>query len=294
MVGFSDRVNLGDVGALRTDPALALRFTFINPPEADTPERLTLRLRGTAFDHYDGLRWLRSINAAPRAPITSPSSTLVAPLYRAPSSTDRRIAIDLEPIDPPVVFIPPRSVALSVSMSEANAIAEPPTLLPGPEGEIRYQGRGGQGLRYEAYLAGERESLIELLAPESRARYLKVPDDTPLRMGSLVRDWTAGITSPYLRAKAIEEHLRKEFTYSLSTPSGSAPYPVDHFLFESRQGHCEFFFDCNGTYASRNRHSVAQCHGLCGWNIQPIRTLLRRSRGGRPLVGRVVLRCPDS
>src|SRR4051794_38204193 len=48
MVGFSDHVDLGEVGVLRSDPSIALRFYVADLPEPP-PARITLRLRGTAF-----------------------------------------------------------------------------------------------------------------------------------------------------------------------------------------------------------------------------------------------------
>src|SRR5450631_3932434 len=50
MIGFSEHVDLGDVGVLRDDPTIALRFDVADLP-SPPPMRLTLRLRGTAFDH---------------------------------------------------------------------------------------------------------------------------------------------------------------------------------------------------------------------------------------------------
>src|SRR5450755_1665683 len=47
MIGFSEHVDLGDVGVLRDDPTVALRFEVKDMPTP--PSRLTLRLRGTAF-----------------------------------------------------------------------------------------------------------------------------------------------------------------------------------------------------------------------------------------------------
>jgi hypothetical protein len=43
------------------------------------------------------------------------------------------------------------------------------------------------------------------------------------------------------KARAIEDHLRHDFAYDLHSPSGGKPQPVDHFLFESKRGHCAFF-----------------------------------------------------
>src|SRR5690606_41904629 len=59
MIGFNDRVDLGGVGKLRSDPTIAMRVEYPNlPPEP--PTRLALYLRGAAFDQYDGRAWSRS------------------------------------------------------------------------------------------------------------------------------------------------------------------------------------------------------------------------------------------
>jgi hypothetical protein len=35
--------------------------------------------------------------------------------------------------------------------------------------------------------------------------------------------------------------MRKNYQYDLTSPSGAAPDPLEHFLFESKRGHCEFY-----------------------------------------------------
>jgi hypothetical protein len=61
------------------------------------------------------------------------------------------------------------------------------------------------------------------------------------RIQSLAHEWTDDQPTPYLKAKAIEDHLKRDFRYDTASPSGGKPNPVDHFLFESKRGHCEFF-----------------------------------------------------
>jgi protein-glutamine gamma-glutamyltransferase len=236
MVGFSDRVDLGEVGVLRSDPSIALRFEVNDLPEPP-PARLTLRLRGTAFDRYDGRRWERTQHDRRG---TSDSSDTLA-VVRRPSFADRKITFDLEPIDPPVVFLPPRTVALHVKVQQQAVLGEPLLLSRGPEGEIRYQGSDSHGLRYEAYVASDREPIVELIPVQDRQRYLDLPPAMPKRIAMLAHDWADAQPTPYLKAKAIEEHLKKDFRYDTGSPSGGKPQPVDHFLFESRRGHCEFF-----------------------------------------------------
>ncbi|MBX3185920.1 MAG: DUF3488 domain-containing protein [Labilithrix sp.] len=235
MVGFSDKVDLGEVGVLRSDPSIALRFEVQELPDPP-PARLTLRLRGTAFDKYNGRRWERT---QPRHATTDGESGLA--LVRRADERDRRITIDLEPIDPPVVFLPPRTVALQVRVQQQTVLGDPLLLSRGPEGEVRYQGSDSHGLRYDAYVANDREPIIELMSPADRARYLEMPAEMPSRIAQLAHEWTDAQPTPYLKAKALEEHLKHDFRYDTGSPSGGKPQPVDHFLFESKRGHCEFF-----------------------------------------------------
>ena len=235
MVGFSDRVDLGEVGVLRSDPSIALRFEVDDLPEPP-PARLTLRLRGTAFDKYDGRRWERTQRDRHGA-----SDGEMLAVVRKPAKGDRKITFDLEPIDPPVVFLPPRTVALHVRVQQQAVLGEPLVLARGPEGEVRYSGSDSHGLRYDAYVAGDREPIIELLGPPDRQRYLELPAEMPTRIAALAHEWADAQPTPYLKAKALEEHLKHDFKYDTGSPSGGKPQPVDHFLFESKRGHCEFF-----------------------------------------------------
>jgi protein-glutamine gamma-glutamyltransferase len=238
MVGFSDKVDLGEVGVLRTDPSIALRFEVQDLPEPP-PARLTLRLRGTAFDRYDGRRWERTPSRGHGS--DSGDSLYVVRKPNLGTGGDRRITFDLEPIDPPVVFLPPRTVALQVRVQQQAVLGEPLILTKGPEGEVRYQGSDSHGLRYDAYVAGDREPIVELLAAQERGRYLDLPGDMPTRIAGLAHEWADAQPTPYLKAKALEEHLKHDFKYDTGSPSGGKPQPVDHFLFESKRGHCEFF-----------------------------------------------------
>jgi protein-glutamine gamma-glutamyltransferase len=241
MIGFSEHVDLGDVGVLRDDPTVALRFEVKDLPDPP-PTRLTLRLRGTAFDAYDGHAWARTQHDAIRPAERGFDASDTYAVFRNPDPNhDRVVSFDLEPIDPPVVFLPPHAVALHLKLPTQILLGEAVTLQRGPEDEWRYSGSDGRGLRYDVYLAGEREGLVEILSPADRARYLVLPSSLSKRIADLAHRWTDDMTSPQEKAMAIEEHLHREFTYDLHSPSSGTPEPVDHFLFESRRGHCEFF-----------------------------------------------------
>ncbi len=241
MVGFSDHVDLGQVGVLRSDPSIALRF---DPgPQAGAPvPRLTLRFRGTAFDTYTGTAWDRTIKDRSGAAPHANGDVETYPFARDIDPTrDRKIAIDLEPIDPPVIFLPPRAVGVRLRPIEPTLLNENLTLQRGPEGEYRYAGNESRGLRYEAFVAPDGEAVGEPLRPDDRSRYLALPPGLPPRMAALAHTWADKEPTLSAKAHAIEDHLKHEYRYDTASPSGGTPHPVDDFLFVSKRGHCEFF-----------------------------------------------------
>lgn len=240
MIGFSEHVDLGDVGVLRDDPTIALRFELKDMPDP-APTRLTLRLRGTAFDAYDSRAWQRTQRDLHPADHAMESSEIY-PLFRAPDPAhDRVVAFDLEPIDPPVLFMPPRAVALRVRPQNQVLLGESLVIQRGADAELRYSGSDARGLRYDVYLAGDDDVFVEPLAADDRARYVALPANLPQRVFDLAHSWTDELTLPDAKARRIEERLRREFTYDLRSSSQGKSQPVDDFLFVSRRGHCEFF-----------------------------------------------------
>ncbi|WP_437896250.1 transglutaminaseTgpA domain-containing protein [Sorangium sp. So ce124] len=237
MIGFSGKVDLGAVGVLRSDPKLAMRVEIPELPEPPPP-RLTMHLRGTALDAYDGRTWTQSETF--KRPTESDGG--LVPIERYPDpAVDPVMRIDLEPIDPPVIFLPPNATGLRLKHRgqlgvDANAMAQ-----RGPEGELRYQPTDDRGLVYDVFLSRKRAPTFQRLPAAERRRYLDLPRDLPSRVVELAQQWTQGVDRPADRARAIQEHLRTEYRYDLASPSGADPQPLDHFLFESKRGHCEFY-----------------------------------------------------
>ncbi|MBN2899149.1 MAG: transglutaminase domain-containing protein [Clostridia bacterium] len=107
------------------------------------------------------------------------------------------------------------------------------------------------GARYkdEAYTinairpeASENASLI----PESirfyREEYVQLPENLPERIYILASEITASADTPYDKALAINDYLKNNYTYTLTTeflPAGEDF--VDHFLFVEKRGYCTYF-----------------------------------------------------
>jgi protein-glutamine gamma-glutamyltransferase len=236
MVGFSEHVDLGGVGRLRSDPTIVMR---VDPPglPATPPPRLALYLRGAAFDRYDGRAWSRTR----REELPADQSGAEVKIRRFPDPVrDRLMRIDLESIDPPVVFLPLDAVALRVLAPMPGLDQSRPELFVGTEGVLRYSSTAQRGLRYEVSLAGASEPPIPMLTAGERARYLAVPA-LPPRIAELAETWTAGAATTRDQARLIESNLRTGYKYDLDSPSGGAKNPLEDFLFSSKRGHCEFY-----------------------------------------------------
>ncbi len=238
MTGFSERVDLGGVGKLRTDPTIVMR---VEPPRLAPapPARVALYLKGTAFDAYDGRSWSRSLGGTK---LLAEQSGKYVKLRRLPDpARDNKMRIDLEPIDPSIVFLPSDAVALTLLSDPQNALpSSRPQLYFGNEGTLYYRSPDERGLRYEVSLADTADRQGEQLTSLERNRYLTLPP-LPERIAGLAQSWADGATDPREVAARVERHLRSEYTYDLDSPSGAAKNPLDHFLFESRRGHCEFY-----------------------------------------------------
>jgi protein-glutamine gamma-glutamyltransferase len=238
MVGFSGRVDLGEVGVLRSDPTLVMRIEMPNQAEKP-PERIPLHLRGTALDAYDGRTWTQSESWKRAAEMEA----FIIPLdERWPDSKlDPIMKIDLEPIEPPVLFMPPTATGLRFKTRTTVAPEPQAAAFRGPEGEHRYQPTDERGIKYEVFLSRKNAPSFKRLLNADRARYLKLPGNMSERTRELAATWSKDAKTPLEKAQAIESHLRTDYKYDLASPSGKDPNPLDHFLFESKRGHCEFY-----------------------------------------------------
>jgi transglutaminase-like putative cysteine protease len=237
MIGFSGRVDLGEVGVLRSDPTLAVRVEIPDLP-TPPPQRKLLHLRGTALDVYDGRAWSQSESAL--HPI-QPDLDGVISIERAVAPDDKPWRIDLEPIDPPVVFLPEHASGLRFK-SRGQLGQETPGAQRGPEGELRYRPLDDRGLKYEVFLPQhDDQPTFRAALGADRARYLALPASLPVRVRTLAEQWTHGLASDDEKARAVRRHLQTEYKYDLGSPSGRSSQPLDDFLFESKRGHCEFY-----------------------------------------------------
>ena len=263
MAGFSDQVELGGHGLIRTDSTVVMRVTSPSPV-LRSPMARDIHWRGVAFDRYQDGRWGRDRDAAKsRAYKTSvggarrmympglidgltgvPTAELDRQALARKAETSFEQEIYLEPLESTVLFGASMPVAFQVPASLTAFGRSYP--YPGLNDEARFA--HSAGIKYTVYSDLEEPPAHALSAsapadPQRMARYLQIPDEVPARVRELAERIVAeaGATTPYARTRAIHAYLQTEYDYTLQQQSDPGREPLDYFLFDRKKGHCEYF-----------------------------------------------------
>lgn len=237
--GFGNNVELGGFGLIRDDPTVVVRVSTPTPLDREQMRRI-LRLRGTAFDYYDGRTWTRSEGESVRmAPLGE-----YYPLQRMEHDGDLTLRLILDRLDEPVLFVPAGAVGLRIPQRGVPGMArERMTISRGHGFDIRYSSSEELGVVYEAVVspnAPERDVPVDRELDDDR--YLELPAGHQ-RLYALARELTEQIPDPPTKAKRLLSYLRNEgrFQYSLELPDVHGKLPLEAFVFENKRGHCEYF-----------------------------------------------------
>jgi hypothetical protein len=247
MTGFSEDVELGQIGELKKDSSVVMRVKTGKPVGYPL-----LRWRGIALTNFDGKRWFSS-DKHPIALVPTSDGWIYTAESNQKSvlpSTGVQYTVLLQPVATDAIFAPANAISLRANFSgegsNTAATARRSYLLRDAAGSIFNPFRNFGNLRYEGF------SLLPTVIPEKLraaptdypkdilAVYLQLP---PLdaRIPALAKEITARGRTPFDKALMIESYLRSRFSYTLSLTGKPGDDPLPHFLFETRAGHCEYF-----------------------------------------------------
>ena len=240
--GFSDHVQLGQIGQIQQSNAVVMHVQI----DGDTAGRYDLHWRGVALGDFDGhfwskpreqfvlRRWPDNSFAIPQLQDASLSSRL------KPATAHEQIIhyrVLMEPIGTNVFFLAPWARSVSGGYG----------LLAADSGGAVYNFDAQRAVsRYEADSDIATPPVEQLRAtgldvpPQIAAAYLRLPAVDP-RVPRLATQITATAHNNYDKAAALERYLRTRFGYTLDMPRTPPKDPIANFLFERRQGHCEYF-----------------------------------------------------
>ncbi len=230
--GFSDRVELGDIGRIRQDTSVVLRVETSEGPVLPPAERYW---RGLAFDHFDGRRWS------------------ITPTERHRVQGDPEIGIDLggprdgvrivqqitrEKVDPGVLFTPGEPAGFRGGVGRLNRDVNGSLLAHATAGKrVLYQMAIHVAPRDLGGLRADQTTLPEPLGE----RFLQLPE-LGGAVGELASEITASATTDVDRIVALEQWLTTQGRYTDVPPNFAADAsPVEGFLLRQTEGHCEYF-----------------------------------------------------
>jgi hypothetical protein len=247
MTGFTENVELGQIGEIKKDSAVVMRVQTGKPLGYNL-----LRWRGIALTTFDGKRWSSSERApqtlSPGADgwiyPTDPAQKLESPgpgiLY----------TVFLEPLATDAIFVPGKVISLKgnftgeggnsfSAMRRSYIFRDSTGTLLNPfhnYGAIRYVGFS----RLPPMNAAKLRTASTDYSRDITDTYLQIPRLDP-RIPELAGQITKNAKTPFDKALAMESFLRDRFTYTLNLTGKPGDDPLAHFLFDTRAGHCEYF-----------------------------------------------------
>ena len=248
MTGFSDNVELGEIGKIQQNTAVVMRIHV----EGDPTRASEIHWRGIVLTNFDGERWFTPPGS--ESVVSGDDEGLYS--FTAPSlpSADfyqLHYAVLMEPIATDAIFLAPRPESLrgrfvNVSTGPGHLSRRGYLLVDRTRGAVFNPAHNETKIRYEG------TSALPTIPPaalrQASADYPQAISDTYLEVPALdprTRDLAVQITSKlsneYDKAAAVEGYLKAHYAYSLDLTGPRAADPLANFLFVSRSGHCEYF-----------------------------------------------------
>ena len=228
--GFSDSVRLGGIGNIQQNDAVVMRVRL----EDDEAERSRLRWRGVALDTFDNRSWSRTING-PKEPKVKGDRDLIQVDFASGRESLTVQTIYLEPLDTPVLFALSKVIGVQGNF---------PILFRDANGALTFP-RVGERISYKVFSDRELPNEGRLRSdnmryPDNAETYLQIPPLMDSRIKELAGQITKGSKNRYDSARLMESYLQNNFGYTLEQKA-SGDQPLADFLFNVRDGHCEYF-----------------------------------------------------
>jgi hypothetical protein len=247
MSGFSDDVELGQIGEIKKNSEVVMRVRTGKPVGYPS-----LRWRGIALSTFDGKRW----SSPDRDAVTIPAglngwiSLSDRPIEPDANATILRYTILLQPVATDTMFAPANAISIRGNLSGEGSNPEVGArrsyIIRDATGSLFNPFHNFTALRYEGFSLLPAMNVPRLRAasteyPESiRETYLQIPKLDP-RIAELAKQVTARGQTPFDKTITLENYLRTRYTYTLTLTGKPGDDPLAHFLFETRAGHCEYF-----------------------------------------------------
>lgn len=204
-----------------------------------------LYLRARVFDRFDGIHWQSTSQDWQKLTVEAEGVTFNV-TRNLPEQQSRSQLPEMKVIEENY------EIWLEANLGNYIAAAAVPEQLYFPAGTVAMDAFGQlrapsalkKGTRYALrsvhfYQQGRLYSELNYLP---FANYLQTPRGFDPRIKALAQEVTQGSLSDRDKALALEQHLRTHYRYDFASIFYSqGRTPLSDFLFESHQGHCEYF-----------------------------------------------------
>jgi transglutaminase-like putative cysteine protease len=228
--GFSDVVKLGEAGTIQQSDEVVMRVRITRMTEL--PQ--FIRWRGVALDTFNGNAWSRSSQGVSEQ--LDRGANGVVRVDEAANRDDLvRQTVYLEPLDRPVLFGLPRMIGVLSSFPWIRRDMEGGLSFPSTNERVSYSVISDPTWPSDAALRSDNTPYTL-----EYARYLALPRTLDPRIAGLAEAIGGRSQNRYDTARATEKYLQTRFGYTLDLRAGG-PDPLADFLFNVREGHCEYF-----------------------------------------------------
>jgi protein-glutamine gamma-glutamyltransferase len=243
--GFSERVQLGQIGQIQQSDAVVMHIQI----DGDQRGQYALHWRGVSLANFNGKDWsnppqqyvlYRQADGAFAVPWFSQgvAQASIARSQTLPGGVNRSIhyRVLMEPIGTNVFFLAPWARRISgtyrmLQIDSGGAISD----LDSQRSVSVYEADSDISSPSPELLRRDQDSF-----PPFAVAYLQLPALDP-RIPQLAAQVSDSASNNYDKAVALEKYLKTHYGYTLQLPRSPVSDPLANFLFERKQGHCEYF-----------------------------------------------------
>lgn len=236
---FTPEVELGRGGFISTSPTVVMHVELMSGENRLGGENRVYYLRGNVLDTYDPSRgrWTR-FDQGRRSPSSwsylQPGQPIVMGQQRGSTLTQKITIVNATPGGQYIfAVLRPTTITFDRGVHVGHDFAAGRAIVRDARGELRYtvssiEVERGRGLPEPARFES---APIRRLAED-------IVSDAGVDAARIVEDPAAGAAA----TRAIESYLRQNYSYTLDILAAPGNVdPIEWFLFEAREGHCEYF-----------------------------------------------------
>lgn len=246
MSGFTDDVELGEIGEIKKNTAVVMRVQTGGPVAYDR-----LRWRGIALANFDGKRWTSGGRGSVAVFAKADGWIPVGSTLQKASEHSKvlQYTVVMEPMATDALFVPGNGISIRGNFSGDRSSpygGRRAYLFRDSSDSVFNPFHNFVAMRYfgisrlpQFQIEKLREAGTQYPA-EVTDFYLQLPQLDP-RIPDLAKNVTAQAQTPVDKAIALESYLQSKYSYTLQLTGKQGGDPLARFLFETRAGHCEYF-----------------------------------------------------